>query len=307
MYSKVLGLAPDGALYYRTVTPSGRLYLGEIDLETGRVLVQPAPVATRYTGLPSMPAWSPDGKYLLYLALRFAIGLGDNVLTIRSAATGEERFLSPRLRHVWNIAWAPDRRSVLAAGMTETETGMFRIDAETGGLTRLAEGGHAPQTLPGRQDPGLRRGGSVFLKRNLETGEESEVANAAARVYEDLSPDGRELLFKAGGAIKIAALDGGEPRELFRGPHWYGAQVDERRPPRHRPGSRHKTGWCTATSDIGGSRRREEHRSSWISGRGHRGLRDHPDNRRFAVSVSDRNRTELWVLENFLPTAKGAK
>ena len=52
-YSNVLGVAPDGSLYYRTITPLGRLYYGEIDLETGKVLVPPAPVTTRYNGPPS--------------------------------------------------------------------------------------------------------------------------------------------------------------------------------------------------------------------------------------------------------------
>jgi hypothetical protein len=33
----------------------------------------------------------------------------------------------------------------------------------------------------------------------------------------------------------------------------------------------------------------------------------HPDNRRFAFSVNEGSRTELWVLENFLPALKAAR
>jgi hypothetical protein len=33
----------------------------------------------------------------------------------------------------------------------------------------------------------------------------------------------------------------------------------------------------------------------------------HPDNRRFAFSVNEGSKSELWVMENFLPTTKAAK
>jgi len=33
----------------------------------------------------------------------------------------------------------------------------------------------------------------------------------------------------------------------------------------------------------------------------------HPDNRRFAFSVDEGSKSELWVLENLLPPAKAVK
>ena len=158
--SEVLGFAPDGSLYYRTNTSFGGLYNGEVDLETGKVLVPPAPVTTRYTGPVAQPTWSPDGRNLAYLSHPGFIGLGNNILTIRSAATGEERFLSPRLRWVNQISWAPDGRSVLALGIAATGSGIFRIDAETSEITKLADGGLVPPSLPGWEDPGVREGGT---------------------------------------------------------------------------------------------------------------------------------------------------
>ena len=105
-YSEVLGFAPDGSFYYKTDTPLGGLYNGAVDLETGKVLDSPAPVTTRYTGPPSMPTWSPDGRNLAYISRRGSItnGWANDILTIRSAANGEERFLSPRLRYVNQIS-----------------------------------------------------------------------------------------------------------------------------------------------------------------------------------------------------------
>ncbi|MCJ7606436.1 MAG: tetratricopeptide repeat protein, partial [Thermoplasmata archaeon] len=219
--TEVLGFAPDGSLYYKTNTSFGGLYNGEVDLETSKVLVPPAPVTTRYTGPVAQPTWSPDGRNLAYLSHPGFIGLGNNILTIRSAATGEERFLSPRLRYVNQISWAPDGRSVIAVAITGTGLGIFRIDTETSGITKLTDGGLAPHLCPDGKTLVFVKGetgrpGPIIRKRNLDTGEESEVVLIRGIIY-DLSPDGREVVFQLDGAIKTVSLDGGEPRELFRG------------------------------------------------------------------------------------------
>jgi len=298
-YSEVLGFAPDGSLYYKTYTALGRLYNAEVDLETGKVLDSPAPVTTRYIFPPMSLRWSPDGRNLAYLSRLGPIGPGNNILTIRSAATGEERFLSPRLRGVYGISWAPDGRSVIALGYTETGTGAFRIDTETSGITKLKDGGLVPYLCPDGKTLVFAKGG-IIKKRNLDTGEESEVVKAEGQY--DLSPDGREVVFQEKGAVKIVSLNGGEPRELFRGLARY-----------------YRLGWTrdgryiivqalgTASSDI------------WrVPAQGGTPLKLdlsvpkmlffalHPDNRRFAFSVMEESKSELWVLENFLPPAARA-
>src|SRR5450759_5689877 len=145
----ILGFTPDGSFYYKTYTRFGRLFNGALDLETGKVLMPPEPVTTRYTERPSQPTWSPDGRNLLYISqLGGGPGPEKNILTIQSAATREERFLSPRLRFVDQISWAPDGRSVIALGITETGSGAFRIDTETSEITKLADEGLAPHLCP---------------------------------------------------------------------------------------------------------------------------------------------------------------
>jgi hypothetical protein len=113
--------------------------------------------------------------------------------------------------------------------MTVEGNAQFRVDAETGEITKLAEG---------RWAPNMSRDGKVMVymgppggirRRNLETGEDSAVKNTALRAFEDLSPDGREVVCQNGGAIKIALLDGGEPRELFPESALVRVDVDERR------------------------------------------------------------------------------
>ncbi len=299
----VLGFAADGSFYYRTSTSSGRLYNGEVDLETGKVLVPPAPVATRYTGLPTLVTWSPDGRNLLYLSRPGAVGVGNNILMVRSAATGEERSLSPRLRHVEQISWAPDGRSVLAVGWTEADSGIFRIDAETSEITELPGHGMNPKLCPDGKTLVFGRVGPILMKRNLDTGEDSEVAKEGNMHY-DLSPDGREAVFQVDGAVKTLSLNGGQPRELFRdsASHYYGLEWtrDGRYIIVQAVGAASSGIWRVPAQ--GGTPLKLD-----LSVPKMDSFTLHPDNRRFAFSVSEGSKSELWVLENFLPVGAGVK
>jgi len=309
--SQFLGFAPDGSLYYKTATPLGHLYYGEVDPETGKVLVPPATVMTRYNGPPSWSTWSPDGRSLLYISCGRETGPGNNNLTIRSTATGEERFLSTRLRYVWEIYWAPDSRTVLAWGMTVKENALFRIDTETSETTKLADGRWAPRLSPdGKTLVYMGKGG--IIKRNLDTGEESvgvKVGTEMLNSYDDLSPDCQEVVFQKNGTVYTVPLNGGKERELFRGLAHYSklrwtsdgryiiAQaIDE------------KTGKFLQISEIwripvqGGTPLKLD-----LSVSNMEFFTLHPDNRHFAFSVNEGSKSELWVLENFLPLLKVVK
>jgi len=293
--SEVLGFAPNGSLYYKTHTSFGHLYNGEIDLETGKVLVPPVPVTTRYTSPTNFLTWSPDGGNLAYLSHPGRIGPGNNILTIRSTATGEERFLSPRLRGVNQISWAPDGRSVIALGFTATGTGAFRIDTETSGITKLPGGGVFPHLCPDGKTL-VHWGAEGIIKRNLDTGEESEVVKAGAPFY-DLSPDGREVVFQVDGAVKAVSLNGGEPRELFRGSaQYYGLSWtrDGRYIIVRAVGTANSEIW-RVPAQGGTPLKLDLSVPKMIS------FALHPDNRRFAFSVNEGSKNELWVMENFLP------
>jgi Tol biopolymer transport system component len=294
---EVLGFAPNGSFYYKTLTLLGGLYNGAVDLETGKVLVPPAPVTTRYTSPPVFLTWSPDGRNLAYLSRLGRIGPGNNILTIRSAATGEERFLSPRLRFVDRFSWAPDGRSVIARGLAETGVGTFRIDTETSEITKLADGGMIPKLCPDGKTLVFRGGGGIS-KRNLDTGEESEVVKAT-RMYYDLSPDGREVVFQVDGAVKTVSLNGGEPRELFRGLaeyYYLGWTRDGRYIIAQAAGTPSSEIWRVPAQ--GGTPLKLDLSVPKLGS-----FALHPDNRRFAFSVNEESKSELWVLDNFLPAA----
>jgi Tol biopolymer transport system component len=318
--SEVLGFAPDGSLYYKTYTSLGGLYEGEIDLETGKVLKQPAQVTTRYTGAPDQLTWSPDGSNLLYVP-RVSNNLWENnILTIRSATTGEEHFLLPHLRKVNQISWAPDSRSVIAHGITEMQSGIFRIDTETSAITKLADANHvAPHLCPDGKTLVFIKGGPIIAKRNLETGEESEVVKVAPtmRGY-DLSPDGSEVVFQIGHVVKKLSINGGEPSELFRGlakdtGGWWEYDLKWTRDGRfiiaracilqtYYGQSVFKGSEIWQIPAHGGTPMKLDLSVSNMSS-----FALHPDNRRFAFSVNDGTKEELWVLENFLAKEGGVK
>jgi Tol biopolymer transport system component len=309
--SWVLGLAPDGSLYYETYTRLGGLFSGAVDIETGKVLVPPGLVTTRYTGPPSRPTWSPDGSNLLYLSRGGRIGRENNILTIRSATTGEERFLSPRLRFVNQFSWAPDGRSVIALGFTETESGIFRIDTETSGITNLAgQDRFAPHLCPDGKTLVFLKLGPIITKRNLDTGEESEVVKIAPTTTGyDLSPDGREVVFQVDHAVKTVSLNGGEPRELFSGlakptilpaGGWWEYDLKWTRDGRYIIARAGSEIWRVPAH--GGTPLKLD-----LSVPKMASFALHPDNRRFAFSVNEGSKSELWVLENFLPARNAAR
>lgn len=175
--SEFLGIAPDGSFYYKVNKPSGGLYAGAVDLETGKILQQPSLVTTRYAGTPYNLSWSSDGNYLLYLSCRGNIGPENNLPTILSDATGEERFLSPPFRFVNQLSWSPDGHSIMAIGITVKDDGVFQIDAETSAITRLdVENGYVPHLCSDGKTLVYIKGGVMMITRhNLDTGEESEI------------------------------------------------------------------------------------------------------------------------------------
>jgi Tol biopolymer transport system component len=299
--SGVLGIAPDGTFYYKVSTPSGGLYSGTIDLETGKTLSSPTQVLTRYTGPPYNLAWSTDGKYLLYLSRRGGIGPGNNLITIRSEATGEERILKPYLRFVNQMSWAPDGRSIYAIGITVTESGLFQIDTETSTPVKLKAQGFAPKLRGDGRTLVFLKPGIIITKLNLDTGEESEVAKTVTLFY-DLSPDGKEVVFQSDSTVKTISINGGEPKELIHGlaPHYRLQWTNDARYILARAFS-----FSDQANDIS---------KIWrISAQGGTLLKLdisvpnmlffalHPDNRHFVYSVAGETKSELWVMENFLP------
>jgi hypothetical protein len=151
--------------------------------------------------------------------------------------------------------------------------------------------------------------GAIITKRNLNTGEESEVVNegtgGTAQMWYDLSPDGREVVFQENSTVKTVSLNGGEPRELFHG-------LAQSNPYRLR--------WTRDGRYIIAQARGAASSEIWrVLAQGGTPLKLdisvpkldfftlHPDNSRFAFSVDEGSKSELWVMENFLPAVDAGR
>ena len=78
----------------------------------------------------TLPAVSPDGRWLAYAAMARATYEADRqVVQLRNLATGETRALTQAWdRSVGSIAWAPDGRSLLVTAGDTLDDPVFRVD-----------------------------------------------------------------------------------------------------------------------------------------------------------------------------------
>lgn len=113
----------------------------------------------------TMPAVSPDGKWLAYAAMKRPGYESDRlVLTLRNIATGETRALTEGWdRSVGSIAWASDGASLLVTANDVLDNPVFRVDMASGKVTRLTDRGHAGSVVP------LPRGGFVYAMDSIQS------------------------------------------------------------------------------------------------------------------------------------------
>ena len=143
-----------------------------------------------------------------------------------------------------SLTRSPGRRTAVPSsrsGLRRRKRGIFRIDAETSEITKLAGEGLAPKLCPDGKTLVFVTDGGQSSGNATSTPVRSRKLSKQGRMAYDLSPDGREVVFQVDGAVKTVSLNGGEPRELFRGlAKTLRAEVDEGRPLHHRPGTRYR-------------------------------------------------------------------
>jgi Tol biopolymer transport system component len=332
------GVTTSGALYSAIWNSGGgpEIEVASFDFTAGKFLSKPvAPIQT-FVGANQSPDWSPDGKYLAYVSLRGTVGSRYFVLGIRSVETGHIRELTPSPAFVFfqGLLWAPDGRSLLVGGQdAKGRHGIFRVDAQTGQSTIIVprEGNDGPHFLASSPDgkklyyrshpPGSPE--TAVVERDLASGDERELFRNAFIGSVCLSPDGRYI---AAGirdeSTKFAAavlllVSGGEPRELMRvNPSSLtgftgqlvgvaGWTPDSRSVllRKSSPGGGQSETWLVSVDgkqrkldlDLGIGKRIPQ-------------IRLHPDGQQIAFEMSGPQKpTEIWVLENFLPTLKASK
>ncbi len=142
----------------------------------------------------SMPAVSPDGKWLAYAAMKRPGYESDRqVLMLRNIATGETRALTKAWdRSVASIAWAADGKGLLVTADDVLDHPVFRVDAASGRVARLTRTGHVGSVLP------LPKGGFVYSLDSIQ---------APADFWKMPGGKGRAVRLTSVNADKLAGID----------------------------------------------------------------------------------------------------
>jgi dipeptidyl aminopeptidase/acylaminoacyl peptidase len=159
--------APDGRTLYFALREAGRMEPTSTNLDIFAVPADGSAPAVNLTpgnrATDTLPAVSPDGRYLAYVAMRRPGYEADRqVLQIRDLRTGQVRSLTEQWdRSVGSIAWAPDGRSLYVTAQDTLDHPAYRVDFASGQVTRLTGEGTANNVLP------LRGGGILYTLNTL--------------------------------------------------------------------------------------------------------------------------------------------
>ena len=315
-----LGFARDGSFFYEVRTGMSDAYTAAIDFVSGRVLASPVPVTERFAGSNSAPDWSPDGRQLAFLSRRGPGAWAARTICVRDTGTGEVREIPSQLTRVVGVRWFPDGRALLAAARGPRGFGAFRVAVDTGeyeavDLVRPAPVSRAAWSRDGKimfyQQWGAAKTSNVAA-RDVATGQETVLHTVTQpAVYVSgvtLSPDGQQLAFvvrdRGGALLTVIPVGGGEARVVLRSNELAWPNTIAWAPDSqgllfvklNRPGNPETELWLVS---IQGS----EPRRLGLTAPNMREIRVHPDGRHLAFT-SGGDRSEVWVMENFLRPAK---
>ena len=320
-----IGFSNTGSFYYGLSIPMQDVYVATLDPTLDQILTPPAPIAGRFVGANFAPDWSPDGKYLAYVA-RPVSRPGPHTIAIRSVESGEERELSPKMKSLgYNLRWSPDGRSMLVRGYdAQDRFGVYTIDVQTGEVMTAIPGAYwADWSRDGKAILCAKnaRNSRPLVVRNLETGQDKEIFSGYAGLSVAVSPDGRWVAFSSieldaqnpktewsAATLRIMPVTGGEARQVLR---------------LQRPEDFAAIAWAPNGRQLLFVRRnlKENRFELWhvgVDGEEPRRIliglaigdicqiSMHPDGRQVALNAGG-SKAELWVLENFLPPQKVAK
>jgi Tol biopolymer transport system component len=326
--ARPMGITPDGRLFYWRARSNSNVFSVELDPETGLVTSPPTKLVRRFEGYNAKPSWSPNGTQLAYAYRRPdpANGTMSRVLVIQSMETGEQRDLALPLEGVLasqatSPRWSPDGLRLLLNAHSGRGGGFeacYSLDLRSGETTIVVEDLSWPHYRWSRDGEGVIHvapidGRNQLRVRDLGTGEDRVLAEAARIVGSTETPDGTQIAYveedwsrsSHGSVIKLMPSSGGPARALTRlddgkltsitcGIEWTADGrylLIGRCEPDEGPVDIHRVAVDTGeTVPIG------------LSFRNLRNLSVHPDGRRLAFTgATEGHYHSVWVMENFLP------
>jgi Tol biopolymer transport system component len=325
------GFVRSGTLYYSQDKADENIYLANMDAATGRLRGGIAPITDTYVGLNRSVAFSPDGKRVAYLSNRAHVRFGPGAFTvvIRTLDTGEERAYSTDLGLTPRVVWFPDgRRLLLPARDAKSGVSLYSLDVNSGDVRLIVK----PEQ-PINPNVNIGRDGRTALVTavdqasriasldalDLQTGERKTLYKTPGRGFINgvsVSPDGGTLAIimnsgvgpKSIARIGTMPLNGGEFRELvietnaddirpYAGIAWspdgrylYYARVLKR-----------EDFQLWRIRATGGTPE-----PTGVQGRQVRQMSVAADGR-IAFTAGQPNESEIWALDNLLPTLKASR
>lgn len=124
-------------------------------------------------GTDTLPAPSPDGKYLAWAAMARAGYEADRqVLMLKELKSGKVTALSEKWdRSVGSIVWAPDSKSLYVTAQDVLDQPVFRLDLK-GKVTRLTAAGTVNDVIP------LKDGSILYTQNSVATANDLYLRNA---------------------------------------------------------------------------------------------------------------------------------
>ena len=162
-----LTFSPDGATLYFALREAGRNEATSTNLDIFAVpsdgSAPPVNLTDANDGTDNLPAVSPDGRTLAYVAMaRPGYESDRQIVHLREIATGRVRALTQGWdRSVSELAWAPDGKSLFVAATDVLEHPVFRVDVQTGRVSRLTREGTAANVTP------LPDGGAIYTSNSI--------------------------------------------------------------------------------------------------------------------------------------------
>jgi dipeptidyl aminopeptidase/acylaminoacyl peptidase len=142
-----ISFSPDGRSLFFALREAGRIEPLSTNLDIFELSEngskEPVNLTAPNKATDTLPAVSPDGRTLAYVAMKRPGYESDRqVLMLRDLATGQVRPLTEQWdRSVASIEWAKDGRSILVTADDTLEVPVFRVDVASGKVTRLTGDG----------------------------------------------------------------------------------------------------------------------------------------------------------------------
>jgi Tol biopolymer transport system component len=129
------GVSTAGTFFYALQVGLVDVYQASFDPNHTPVVEGVRPIAPAQVGSKITSGWSPDGRFVAYVALPHAgTGAADSRrLAILDVDSGASRLLEPRLAYYQFPRWSPDGRQILVKGTDlASRRGVHLIDPQTG-------------------------------------------------------------------------------------------------------------------------------------------------------------------------------